>query len=48
MQLEKFNIDEATSEEMTSDEIRLFLNNNNDGFIFQKALERARHYSDLT
>lgn len=47
MKLAKFNIDEATSEEMTSDEIKLFLNENSNGFIFQKTLERARHYSDL-
>lgn len=45
--LEKFNIDEAASKEMTSDEIKLFLSENSNGFIFQKTLERARHYSDL-
>lgn len=46
-QLKKFNIDEAASEGMTSQEIRLFLNENTRGFIFQKVIERAHHYSDL-
>ncbi|MCW3075114.1 MAG: hypothetical protein JWP69_2183 [Flaviaesturariibacter sp.] len=46
-QLEKFNIDEAASKLMTSEEIELFVTQNSKGFIFQKVIERARHYSDL-
>jgi hypothetical protein len=45
--LKKFNIDEAASEQMSSEEIKLFLSENSNGFIFQKVIERARHYSDL-
>lgn len=45
--LKKFNIDNVVSEVMTSYEIKFFLKENNSGFIFQKNLERARHYSDL-
>lgn len=44
---ETFNIDKAAADGMTSEEIELFLNKNNNGFIFQKIIERARHYSDL-
>lgn len=46
-QLNKFNIDEAASEGMTSEEIKLFLCQNSNGFIFQKVVERAHQYSDL-
>ncbi|WP_341832434.1 hypothetical protein AACH28_05365 [Sphingobacterium thalpophilum] len=46
-QLEKFNIDEAASEGISSEEIVLFLSQNTNGFIFQKVIERAHHYSDL-
>lgn len=46
-QLKKFNIDEAASEGIASEEIKLFLSQNSDGFLFQKVVERARQYSDL-
>jgi len=46
-QLKKFNIDEAASEGMTSEEIKLFISQNSSGFVFQKVVERARQYSDL-
>lgn len=46
--LEKFNIDEAASEGITSGQVRQFLEKNSKGFIFQKFIERARYYSDLT
>lgn len=46
-QLKKFNIDEAASERITSEEVKLFLGQNSNGFIFQKVIERAHHYSDL-
>lgn len=46
-QLKKFNIDEAASAAISSEEVKQFLSQNSDGFIFQKAIERARHYSDL-
>lgn len=45
--MKKFNIDEAASEGMTSEEIKRFLSQNSNGFIFQKVVERARQYSDL-
>lgn len=45
--MNKFNIDEATSDMITSEEIRQFLNANGSGFIFEKNIEHARHYSDL-
>lgn len=45
--MNKFNIDEAASGMITSEEIRLFFNANGSGFIFEKNIERARHYSDL-
>jgi len=45
--LEIFNIDEAASDLMATEEIKEFLNHNASGFIFQKVIERARHYSDL-
>jgi hypothetical protein len=47
MQLKIFNIDEAASKGMTSEEIGLFLSQNKGGFIFQKSIERAHQYSDL-
>lgn len=46
--LEIFNIDDAASGLMTSEEIKIFLNKNSNGFIFQKVIERAHHYSGLT
>lgn len=46
-QLNKFNIDEIASVGTTKEQIRLFLSENSEGFIFQKVIERARHYSDL-
>lgn len=46
-QLKKFNIDEAASGGMTSEEVKMFLSQNRNGFIFQKVVERARQYSDL-
>jgi hypothetical protein len=44
---EIFNIDEAASDLIKSEEISLFLTRNRNGFFFQKVIERARHYSDL-
>lgn len=48
MRLKKFNIDAAASEQMSSETIKLFISENSSGFIFQKVIERARHYSDLS
>lgn len=45
--MNKFNIDMAASKRMTSEEINLFVCQNINGFIFQKVVERAHHYSDL-
>jgi len=46
-QMNKFNIDIAASKRITSEEINLFVCQNNNGFTFQKVVERGRHYSDL-
>lgn len=45
--LKKFNIDKAASEGIALEEIKLFLSQNCNGFLFQKVVERARQYSDL-
>lgn len=45
--MKKFNIDTAASEEMTLEDVTVFIDQNQDGFIFQKVIERAHHYSDL-
>ena len=46
-QLKKFNIDESASQGITLEEIKLFLCQNSDGFLFQKVIERVRQYSDF-
>lgn len=45
--LECFNIDFATSDELRLHDILTFLENNKEGFLFQKVIDGASHYSDL-